>query len=112
MYKYESPDKSRQHKNLQDLTDGIVGIRNNSFYCYLNALMQCMVPIDEMRNHYLTQEYAKYKTITTMRDDFSYSNGLYTFYKNVFKSRQDVIEIRFLKEVVAQRFHPVMQHDC
>ena len=55
IYNNQSPDKQeKRHKNLLDLTDGIVGIRNISHYCYLNALMQCMVPIDEMRNHYLT----------------------------------------------------------
>jgi ubiquitin C-terminal hydrolase len=42
------------HKNLINLSDGIVGIKNISYYCYLNAFMQCLIPIDEMRNHYLT----------------------------------------------------------
>ncbi len=58
------------HKNLQDISDGIVGIRNTSYYCYLNALMQCMVPITELRDHYLTQEYSKYKAIETIKSDF------------------------------------------
>lgn len=73
--------------------------------------MQCMVPINELRDHYLTQEYAKYKATDTLRNEFSYSNGLYTFYKNVFKSKLSVIEIKYLKDVVSQRFHPIMQHD-
>lgn len=69
------------------------------------------MPIDQLRDHYLTQEYAKYKTVSTKRDDFSYSNGLYLFYKSVFKSKQQVIEIKFLKDTVARKFHPIMQHD-
>lgn len=82
--RYQDSDK-RLHKNLHDLSDGIVGIRNISYYCYLNAFVQCLIPIEEMRDHYLSQEYAKYKSVTTKRDDFSYSNGLYLFYKNVFR---------------------------
>eukprot|EP00347_Sterkiella_histriomuscorum_P013357 403365027 len=99
------------HKNLIDLSDGIVGIRNINYYCYLNAFMQCLVPLNEMRDHFLTQEYAKYKSVTTKRDDFSFSNGLYLFYKNVFRSKNKTIEIKFLKDVVAKKFHPIMQHD-
>ena len=41
---YKSEDMAR-HKNLVDLTEGIVGIRNISYYCYLNAFMQCLAPI-------------------------------------------------------------------
>ena len=96
------------HKNLLDLSDGIVGIRNINYYCYLNAFMQCLVPLNEMRDHFLTQEYAKYKSVTTKRDDFSFSNGLYLFYKNVFRSKNKIIEIKFLKDVVAKKFHPIM----
>jgi uncharacterized UBP type Zn finger protein len=46
-----------------------------------------------------------------MRDDFSFSNGLYLFYKSVFRQRQKIIEITMLKEVVSKKFHPIMQHD-
>jgi hypothetical protein len=38
-----------------------------------------------MRDHFLTQEYSKYKSVTTKRDDFSFSNGLYLFYKNAYR---------------------------
>lgn len=71
----------RLSKQPNDLSEGIVGIRNNNFYCYLNAFIQCLIPIEEMRDHYLSQEYAKYKSVETKRDDFSYSNGLYLVYK-------------------------------
>ncbi len=35
------------------LRDGIVGLRNNSLYCYMNACLQCLFPIDELRDYYL-----------------------------------------------------------
>ena len=47
----------------------------------------------------------------TKRNDFSFSNGLYLFYKHVFKLDSKIIEIKFLKEVVARKFQPIMQHD-
>jgi ubiquitin C-terminal hydrolase len=52
--RYQDTVDKKVHKNLVDLSDGIVGIRNISFYCYLNAFVQCLIPIDEMRDHYLT----------------------------------------------------------
>jgi len=70
--------------------------------------MQCLIPLDDLRDHYLTQEYAKYKSVTTKRNDFSYSNGLYTFFKNVFRMQDRIIEIKFLKDVVAKKFYPIM----
>jgi hypothetical protein len=36
---YNKSDDIKRHKNMQDLTDGIVGIHNISYYCYLNAFM-------------------------------------------------------------------------
>lgn len=101
----------RKHKNLIDLKEGIAGIRNNSFYCYLNAFMQCLAPITQMRDHYLTQEYAKYKETRTKRDDFNFCNGLYLFYKAMYRSETQYIEIRHLKDTVAKKFHPILQHD-
>jgi|LauGreDrversion4_2_1035121.scaffolds.fasta_scaffold87875_3 ubiquitin C-terminal hydrolase len=72
-------------ENLQNLTQGIQGMKNNRFYCYLNACLQCLAPITEMRNHYLTQTYAGYTELKTLRNNFDYSNGMYLFYKAMFK---------------------------
>lgn len=38
--------------------DGVVGLKNNSMYCYLNACMQCLAPIDQLKQHYEAQTYA------------------------------------------------------
>jgi hypothetical protein len=72
-------------------------MKNSSYYCYLNALLQSLAPIDEMREHYLTQSYSKYKTVATKRDDFSFSNGLYIFFKSGFREKQQIIDVKFLK---------------
>jgi ubiquitin C-terminal hydrolase len=41
-------------KDLKNLTDGIVGLHNNRYYCYMNAIIQCFAPMIELRNYYLT----------------------------------------------------------
>jgi histone deacetylase complex regulatory component SIN3 len=46
-----------------------------------------------------------------MRNEFNFSNGLYMFFKGVFKSGDSVIEIKHLKDAVAKKFHPILQHD-
>ena len=44
-------------------------------------------------------------------DDFQFSNGLYLFFKEAFKSNNKIIEVRYLKNVISKKFHPIMQHD-
>lgn len=78
-------DTTRTNQNNQKLKDGIVGLKNNSLYCYLNSCIQCLLPIEAMRDHFLSQQYAEYKSIQTMRNDFSFCNNLYIVYKNVFR---------------------------
>ena len=86
-------------------------MRNNSYYCYLNAFMQCLAPIIEMRDHYLLQKYALFKDIRTKRDDFNYSNGLYLFYKAMYREDKKIVDVNYLKNIVIKRFHPILQHD-
>ena len=46
-----------------------------------------------------------------MRNDFSFSNALYLFYRHVFKLESKIIDVKYLKDVVARKFPPRMQHD-
>ena len=45
------------------LKDGIVGLQNNSLFCYMNACLQGLLVIDEMRDYYLEKKFSKYKNI-------------------------------------------------
>lgn len=81
-------------------------MKNNRFYCYLNACLQCLAPITEMRDHYLTQTYAGYKELQTLRDNFDYSNGMYLFYKAMFRT-QGVVDVQHLKTQIIKKFHPI-----
>ena len=49
-------------KNIKslDLGDGIIGLKNNSLYCYMNACLQCLMNIDSLRDYYIAQEYQKF----------------------------------------------------
>mmetsp|Transcript_19207 Transcript_19207/g.18346 ORF Transcript_19207/g.18346 Transcript_19207/m.18346 type:complete len:90 (-) Transcript_19207:716-985(-) len=78
---------------------GLVGIKNISNFCYMNACLQCLLPIDELKDYFLRQEYAKYQNVITLSDDFAFCNTFYLFYKAVFLQSQiiiDPIELRTL----------------
>jgi len=45
-------------KDFKHLTEGIVGLQNNRYYCYMNAIMQAFTPMQDLRNFYLAQDYA------------------------------------------------------
>lgn len=40
-------------KHHKELKEGIVGLKNNSLYCYMNACLQCLSPISELRDYYI-----------------------------------------------------------
>jgi len=73
--------------------------------------MQCLAPIMEMRDHYLLQKYAAFKDTRTKRDDFNFSNGLYLFYKAMYREDKKIVDVNYLKNIVIKRFHPILQHD-
>lgn len=39
--------------SLPEYEDGVVGLENNTFFCYMNACLQCLLPIEEMRDHFV-----------------------------------------------------------
>ena len=95
-----------------DYTKGIIGLRNNNYYCYMNSVLQCFVNLTPLREFYLGQQYADYKTIPTILDSFDFSNSLYLFYKTMW--RQPLTgpgDLKYLKEVVQKKFCPIMMHD-
>ena len=55
----DSSSVSRSQQSLpprrddMKLEDGIVGFENNALYCYMNACLQCLLPISELRDHFL-----------------------------------------------------------
>ena len=45
--------QGNSQRQMQHLEDGIVGLHNNTFYCYMNACLQCLLPIEELRDHFI-----------------------------------------------------------
>ena len=93
--------------------DGIVGLENNTFYCYMNACLQCLLPVTELRDHYVMQNYWNVVAngTTRTRNNFEFCNRLHEFFNNAYsKSSKDkrwVIKPT-LKQLLRQRFDPIM----
>ena len=54
MMSQQSMRKRSQRKGKQlELREGVVGLKNNSLYCYMNATLQCMACVDDLRDYIL-----------------------------------------------------------
>ena len=101
----------RHHKELKD---GIVGLKNNSLYCYMNACLQCLLPIDELRDYYINQEFRRFHETKTISNSNEYSRKIAEFFIDSFdyNAKQEVIlNPTGLKNLIRKRFYPTMQHD-
>lgn len=76
-------------KYRRDLKDGIVGLKNNSLYCYMNACLQCLINIDPLRDYYLDQGYKRFHDDKTFSNSNDYSRSLTEFLDKVFQSSKD-----------------------
>ena len=56
-FKQESPTRPRK---LTKLGNGIIGLQNNSYHCYMNAVLQCLLPINELRDHFILKEFFEF----------------------------------------------------
>ena len=61
--------KELRNHHHKELREGIVGLKNNSLYCYMNACLQCLLPITELRDYYLNMEFKRF------HDDKTVSNS-------------------------------------
>jgi ubiquitin C-terminal hydrolase len=54
MMSQQSMRRKSQRKGKQlELREGVVGLKNNSLYCYMNATLQCMACVDDLRDYIL-----------------------------------------------------------
>ena len=107
---HETPAKSK----LPRLEDGIVGLQNNTFYCYMNACLQCLLPINELRDHFILKQYTELKGQERKKNSFEFCNNFHNFFSVVFskssQTKQWVISPD-LRKLVKRNFDPLMQHD-
>jgi len=82
----------------------------------MNACLQCLIPIHEMRDHYVNQTFkeALDKGIAKQRTRQMYSNTFHDFYVTVFSKSSEqkrwVLDPD-LKRLAARNFNPIVQHD-
>ena len=76
--------KSNKIANIRQIQDGIVGLKNNNLYCYMNACLQCLLPIEEFRDYYLNQEFKKFQDVQTLNNTDEYSQMMSQFINDAF----------------------------
>ena len=52
------------------LEDGIVGLHNNTFFCYMNACLQCFLAIEPLRDYFMARHYTSVKSTRKSGKDF------------------------------------------
>ena len=72
----------------------VVGLRNNRYFCYLNSVIQCILAVDTMRDHFVTQKYAAYKDLVTRRDSFDFCNAFFRMVREANKKVADNADIK------------------
>jgi len=106
------------------LSEGIVGLQNYSYYCYLNSCLQCLLSVDFLRDHYLNREYRAFKDKSRIKNSFRLSLAFTKFYQDVWikknvnvsskshKAISIVVSPDLIKNEIYSKFSPVYQHDC
>ena len=75
---------------MPSLEDGIVGLYNNTYYCYMNACLQCFLPIEELRDHYIMQDFADVSSKgQRLKNNFEYSIRLHEFFNLVYSKSSE-----------------------
>ena len=126
----EESKKAQIQQDLEaQLSEGIVGLQNYSYFCYLNSCLQCLLAIDQLKFHFLNREFRKFKDLPRVRNTFRLSLSFTKFYQDVWLKKnnqqlfQEVSEGRqrkvvvvvspdYIKTEIVNKFSPVYQHDC
>ena len=77
----------------------------------MNAILQCLLPIDEFRDYYLSEGYKRFKKYKTVSDSDYYSRKLAVFMADAFscdERERKVLNPIGLKSLVKQMFTPTL----
>lgn len=76
----------------------------------MNACLQCLLPIEPLRDHFINQDYIKFKSKNTRKLNFECCQQFDLFYSTVFskssKQKNWVINPE-LKKLVRRKFDPI-----
>ena len=75
---------SKKRVHHKELKDGIVGLKNNSLYCYMNACLQCILTITEMRDYYMNEDYRRFHEDRTVSNSNGYSRTIGEFFAEFY----------------------------
>lgn len=77
----------------------------------MNACLQCLLPIGELRDYYLNTEFKRFHDTTTMSNSNEYSRKMSEFLGDVFNcssSNEDILNPTGLKNLIRKKFYPTM----
>ena len=81
----------------------------------MNACLQCLLPIETMRDYFINQEYIRFKEQETVSNSFDYCSQFQNFYKECYtteySSSGNFLNPTGLKNLIRKKFLPIMQHD-
>ena len=107
-------EEEKERKEERQLEDGIVGLHNNTFFCYMNACLQCLLAIAPLRDFFLSRSFLSDKHRQRRKNNFEYHLKFEEFYATCFskssQSKRWVVNPE-LKKLVRRKFDPVAQHD-
>eukprot|EP00347_Sterkiella_histriomuscorum_P018092 403346820 len=112
--------QSRQsYQYLQQQTEydllRLFGIENNSLYCYLNSVLQCIFAIKQFRDYYERQAYKMVRVNKPQSPDYKFSKLMedfsYDFNKICQKPGQKIVKTKYIRQAIEKEFSPIMEHD-
>ena len=80
----------------------------------MNACLQCLMPITDLRDYYLSQEFTRFSKARTVQRGNDYSKKFYEFFSDVYScdsKNEMILNPTGLKNLIRKRFYPMMQHD-
>lgn len=98
----------------KELKDGIVGLKNNSLYCYMNACLQCFLPIEEFRDYMIQDKFERFRKTKCIDNHMDYLVNIKWVIDEAFSydsGASKIINPTGLKNIIRKKFFPTMQHD-
>ena len=89
----------------------MVGLVNSSFYCYMNASLQCLMSIPELVDYYLAEEYKLIK-FKPKKLGFKTSSQFELFLKSCWKTKKKTVDPFCIQKLVYRIFQPGTQQDA
>lgn len=89
----------------------ITGISNNSYYCFINTALQCLLSIQKLNDYFIQEKYSQinYKTKKSFKYTYAYQSLFAEIAKN---SRNDsCINASNFKKMFKKNFSPYEMHD-